>query len=87
MLFKLSNDISLGALESSLKGIVNRHEILRTVIKIDQEGNGYQLVLDEQNNPFEIERKKKLEKAAELENEFSKAVNHIFDLSNDYQFE
>ena len=83
MLFKLSNDISLGALGSSLKAIVNRHEILRTVIKIDQEGNGYQLVLDEQNNRFEIERKK-LEEAAELENEFSKAVNHIFDLSNDY---
>ena len=38
--FKLVDDIKIEILETSIKSIINRHEILRTLIKQDDEGNG-----------------------------------------------
>ncbi|WP_162534047.1 condensation domain-containing protein [Candidatus Cardinium hertigii] len=53
MTYKLSPVIRLDILEQSIRHIVLRHEILRTLIKKDNEGNSYQLVLDSQQHPIE----------------------------------
>ena len=79
MVFKLSVDIKLNALENSLKSIVSRHEVLRTVIKEDSTGSGYQLVL---NKPLEILKISVVQ--SQLDQELAKAVNHIYALSTEY---
>ncbi len=83
MVFKLSPAIDLRILEASLKSIVTRHEVLRTIIKEDKEGHGYQLVLDDKKHPLEI-KKVKITTQAHLHQELEKAVNHIYDLSKGY---
>jgi amino acid adenylation domain-containing protein len=45
MVYKLSSECDMVLLERSIRAIVDRHEILRTIIKEDNEGNGYQVVL------------------------------------------
>ena len=45
---RLKGTLNISALEQSLRAIINRHEVLRTVI-LEQEGQGYQLVLPEGN--------------------------------------
>ena len=44
MVFKLRKGINIEVFEESIRCIVNRHEILRTLIKEDSKGNGYQIV-------------------------------------------
>ncbi|WP_341758826.1 non-ribosomal peptide synthetase/type I polyketide synthase [Candidatus Tisiphia endosymbiont of Ptychoptera albimana] len=82
MLYKLSADINLDTLEMSLKAVVARHEILRTLIKENTEGLGYQLVLDNTKNLLEI-NKISITSKIELETELQKAVNYVYDLSNE----
>ena len=83
MLFKLFNNPRLDILETSIKSIVSRHEILRTLIKEDNEGNGYQLVLDDKEYPLEI-TKIVVTNHAQLDQELGTQVNHIYNLSNEY---
>jgi AMP-binding enzyme/Condensation domain/Phosphopantetheine attachment site/AMP-binding enzyme C-terminal domain len=52
LVVKLSADVDLAVLERSIKSVVHRHEVLRTLIKEDEEGNGYQLVLDDPDHPL-----------------------------------
>ena len=80
MVFMLSSDTKLDILEKSIKSIVARHEILRTVIKEDNDGNGYQLVLDD---PLVI-LKIAVNDQKQLDQELSKEINHIYDLSSEY---
>ena len=44
MLFKLKDNISLKYLQRAFQQIVGRHEILRTFIKSDNQGNGFQYI-------------------------------------------
>ena len=83
MVFKLSAAIELDILDKSIKSIVSRHEILRTLIREDSEGNGYQLVRDIEEYPLEI-RKINIADQAALDHELSKELNHVYDLSNEY---
>lgn len=80
--FKLSNSIRFDLLEKSLISIIKRHEILRTVIKEDDEGNGYQETLDE-SIPFQI-RKITLNNGLNLDAELQKEIDYIYDLSKEY---
>ena len=82
MVFKLKDGISLERLEKAIKEIVNRHEILRTVIKEDAQGRYYQLVLDTKIHPFEIIKVKSATQA-ELDQALSEAVNYVYDLGNE----
>jgi len=50
---RLQGDLNVAALEFALRELVNRHEVLRTVIR-EQEGIGYQHVLDK--NSWTLQR-------------------------------
>jgi amino acid adenylation domain-containing protein len=80
MVFELTRNTNLGILAQSIRAIVQRHEILRTLIKEDEDGNGYQLVLELEEHPFVVKNVKVTNLVGELEKE----VNHIFDLSQEY---
>jgi len=83
IIFMLSNEASIGLLESSIKAIVARHEILRTVIKEDNGGSCYQEVLDTDAYPFEV-LKVKCTSKEELDEYLRKDLTHIYDLNNEY---
>ncbi|QEM10872.1 non-ribosomal peptide synthetase [Mucilaginibacter rubeus] len=74
---KLSGEVNVNALESALRNVVERHEVLRTVIR-EHEGQGYQYI--KENNwvlkQSEINQ-------AELQGYISQEVNRPFDLSQD----
>ncbi|KAB2835732.1 MAG: hypothetical protein F9K49_03195, partial [Caedimonadaceae bacterium] len=80
---KLSKGVSVGILERSIKAIIARHEILRTVIKEDSAGSCYQEVIDTNAYPFEIQKVKCISKK-ELDENIKRDVTHIYDLSNEY---
>ena len=83
IVFRLSNSIALNILENSIKSIVNRHGILRTIIREDIEGNSYQLILDDTKYPLEITRINVINQL-QLDQELEKQVNHIYNLNNEY---
>ena len=83
MVFKLGQKTKLELLERSIRSIVGRHEILRTLIKEDKDGNGYQVVLDDNEYPLEI-RKLRLMKLMQLDEELHEASTHIYNLSSEY---
>ncbi len=77
----IQGDLDLFIIEASLKEIVTRHEILRTVIK-SEEGVGHQEVL-----PVESWKMNIIEEVSsieELEKVLSIFINKPFDLSKDY---
>ncbi|MBY0273421.1 MAG: gramicidin biosynthesis protein, partial [Alphaproteobacteria bacterium] len=82
MIFKLPEGTNLKALESSLKSIVERHEILRTLIK-EENGEAYQCVLTFQDKPLEIS-KVKFKNQLGLNQHIQKEVMHVYDLSHEY---
>jgi amino acid adenylation domain-containing protein/non-ribosomal peptide synthase protein (TIGR01720 family) len=83
MIFKLSSDTNLEILEESIRDVVSRHEVLRTVIEEDREGRGYQLVLDDKECPLEVQRIR-ISNEEELHAELERSVNYIYDLSKEY---
>ncbi|MFN7096392.1 MAG: non-ribosomal peptide synthetase, partial [Gammaproteobacteria bacterium] len=57
MYFKINKNTNLDDLKQSLLSIIERHEVLRSLIKTDSQGNGYQLVQDIKINPIIINHK------------------------------
>lgn len=80
MCYELADNINLAFLYESIKEVVDRHEILRSIIKEDSEGNGYQLTL---NKPISIpqENVKGTEKLHHL---LSKEAHYLFKLDQEY---
>jgi amino acid adenylation domain-containing protein/non-ribosomal peptide synthase protein (TIGR01720 family) len=74
---KLEGEVNITALENALKEIVERHEVLRTVIR-EQEGQGYQYV---KTNSWTLKQNQLNE--AELKDYISKEITSPFDLSQD----
>jgi SAM-dependent methyltransferase/acyl carrier protein len=83
MVFKLLDNTRVDILESSIRSIVTRHEILRTLIKEGAEGSGYQLVLDDKEYPLEI-LNVVVTDHMQLDLELKKEVNHVYDLTKEY---
>lgn len=83
MLFKISENIDLERLEKALKAIIQRHEILRTVIRTSQKGAGYQVVYDMAEHPFTTQYNH-FQNTDELLKHYEKESYHLFDLSQDY---
>ena len=82
LVFKQCAGVEVDILEKSIRGIISRHEILRTLIKTDNEGNRYQLVLKDNLLQLEISRIK-VTSQSELNRELNILVNHIYDLTNE----
>ncbi|GAB3740911.1 hypothetical protein GCM10027598_71120 [Amycolatopsis oliviviridis] len=51
---RLTGELDVGALESALRDVIDRHEILRTVIIEDDDGVPYQEVLSTDQKPFDL---------------------------------
>ena len=83
MVFRLGKNTNFSVLEASVKDVVKRHSVLRTIIKADDNGINYQCLIDCKNLPLQI-----INYTCSHENEFMNILNnelyHIFDLSNDY---
>ena len=85
LVFTLSvnDELVLKSLKQSINDIVERHEILRSIIKEDDQGNRYQLVMQLDKYPLNISLVK-VRSQEELSQEISKAVNHVYNLSSEY---
>ncbi|NEJ82878.1 AMP-binding protein, partial [Rhizobium leguminosarum] len=83
MVYRLSRTCEIDLLERSIRAIVDRHEILRTVIKEDKEGTGYQVVLADTELLLNIP-KVTVASQKQLDEELKKEANHIFNLATDY---
>lgn len=81
--FKISPKTKIDILEKSLKAVVSRHEVLRTVICEDESGKSYQRVLDEQKVPLQI-GKHVVKNFAALDEAIEVQANRVFDLSNEH---
>jgi natural product biosynthesis luciferase-like monooxygenase protein/amino acid adenylation domain-containing protein len=83
LIFQVLNNINIIILQQAIQDIFARHEILRTLIKSDNDGNIYQQVLSVQEHPLEI-RKLIIFDYNNLNSELEKEVKHIYDLSHEY---
>ncbi len=77
--FNLEGDLQTSFLESSLKEIVTRHEVLRTVIE-SKEGIPYQVILPSEDWQLSLVETT----TSELEDQLIEFVNKPFDLATNY---
>ncbi len=81
---RLKGKLNEDSLIFAMRNIVNRHEILRTVIK-EEEGNGYQTIKDKDGWELEIvEGSHFKDNAQELQSYINELINAPFNLSQDY---
>ena len=81
MLYKLNDNINIQSLQEAIHSILKRHEILRTSIKHDNNGNNYQFIHNFNTNYFEIKNITTIEQFNKLAN---KDINYIFNLNDEY---
>ena len=81
--YELMPDIELAILIKSINCVVWRHEILRTVIKEDANGNAYQEMLNQDGKKFTV-RQVIIKTHDELLSKLREEVSHRFNLSGDY---
>ncbi|WP_429385033.1 amino acid adenylation domain-containing protein, partial [Mucilaginibacter sp. UYCu711] len=81
---RLKGKLNPAALENALRSIVNRHEILRTVIK-EYKGQGYQIVQEENGWRLDImDGSVYNNDPGKLKQDISELLASPFDLSKDY---
>lgn len=83
IIVKLSPTIQKDILAKSITSIIDRHEILRTLIKETSEGKAYQFITEDKNNYLFIEERE-VNNGDELDKYIAKIVNHKFNLINEY---
>ncbi len=83
MTYQLAPELDIDVLKASLRSVVHRHDILRTVIQEGKNGQGYQLVFDDTTFRLDVEQEMVFSKE-ELDLSLGKSVNHIYDLSTEY---
>ena len=66
----------------AIRETINRHEVLRTLIKTNKQGQGYQCVLDQTEKEYDIETLDIDEQQVELL--IQQEAAHIFNLEKDY---
>ena len=85
-IWRLKGELNKEALGHALNGVVNRHEILRTVI-LEQDGRTFQSILDAQDWHLEIVDDLSHEHDQEgLQKLTKQLIQNPFDLSKDYMF-
>ncbi|WP_272933399.1 non-ribosomal peptide synthetase [Streptomyces sp. PSAA01] len=78
---RLTGELSVGALDSALRDVIDRHEVLRTVIVEDEDGVPYQQVQSSGEAPFvlPVVDVSPEQRAAVID----KAATEVFDLATD----
>ncbi|WP_353960048.1 condensation domain-containing protein [Chryseobacterium tructae] len=79
MVLTLSPDVQLEKLQQSLEIVIMRHEVLRSVIKMTNEGRGYQVATDSMPEFKLVE----IETEEELKAAINSAANKVFHLEGD----
>ncbi|HMS66002.1 MAG TPA: condensation domain-containing protein, partial [Ignavibacteria bacterium] len=80
---RLKGNLNISALENSIQTVVNRHEILRTVI-LEEEGHAYQIVKEKNKWRLTVADDPLLKENNEsLQSYIQQLINKPFDLSND----
>lgn len=82
LVFKLANTTDVHLLEKALYAIIERHEVLRSLIKTNKQGIGYQQVVNLKAFPWQINEQYCSSKA-ELELAIYEHVHRIFILSQE----
>ncbi|MBC9909360.1 non-ribosomal peptide synthase/polyketide synthase [Chitinophaga varians] len=81
---RLRGSLDIEALSTALRSVVNRHEVLRTVIR-QNDGRGYQYILEQDNWTLNItDQPAYKENPAALEAFIKKVTDAPFDLSADH---
>jgi len=80
--YRLLHGSNKSALINSIKDIINRHDVLRTYIKTDNDGRAYQF-LNAHLSSLEVTNYK-VNSQLELDLSISKEVNHIYRLDKEY---
>jgi amino acid adenylation domain-containing protein len=79
---RLRGEVNVPALETTLQRIIERHEVLRTVILADEQGQGYQQVMPAEG--WKLSYEDQTQAAGNLEEHLQKLISAPFDLSADY---
>ena len=77
LILKLTKDVDIKAVNQTLCTIVSRHEILRTLIKTNDYGKGYQIVMDLREDDFTISPQS-CKTQAMLDEKISEHMHKIF---------
>jgi len=79
MLVSLEDGINLDIIKQSISSIVERHEVLRSIFKTDENGSDYQVVLNDELviNEYSYQN-------ADISKQVDLDINTPFDLTNDY---
>jgi len=81
--FRLKGDVDIEALNYALQQIVNRHEVLRSVIR-ENDGEPFQHILPENGLNLELIDGSAHESFQELQQKIKDLINEPFDLSKDH---
>ncbi|MEM9823989.1 MAG: amino acid adenylation domain-containing protein, partial [Bacteroidota bacterium] len=84
-IIRLKNDLDQHALEAALKKLVERHEVLRTVIK-SEKGKAYQEILSWNQWTMQYSDSPEYREASVWQEKVRADVEKPFDLSSDYVF-
>ena len=82
MVFRISQDIDHEILKVSIKHIIQRHEVLRTIIKEDENGVEYQSVLPYFEELLKIQKMFVSDKS-KLDEALAQEFKYTYDLSNE----
>ena len=82
-ILRLKGDLNKDVLEKTLRAIIERHEVLRTLIR-EHEGQGYQQIMTAENWSLEIIATIYKEGSPELSKCISALATKPFDFSSDY---
>jgi amino acid adenylation domain-containing protein len=80
---RLNGNLDYEALEKTLRAIISRHEVLRTVI-FEHAGKGYQQIVDTDSWTLGISEDLQKEKVGDLYSHITRLINKPFNLSADY---
>ncbi|MEN9946448.1 MAG: hypothetical protein RLZZ293_834, partial [Pseudomonadota bacterium] len=83
LLYSLSPVINLPVLNQALISLVNRHQVLRSLIKTTSEGDAYQQVVNLADKPLEI-IEHNCANVEEVKNQLNQQVNYVFNLAKEY---
>jgi amino acid adenylation domain-containing protein len=80
---RLKGSLDREALEKTLRAIIRRHEVLRTMI-LERAGNGYQQIVEANSWTLGVTEDLQKEKAGDLSSYITRLINKPFNLSADY---